>query len=159
MNSDNQNFNHDFNKDAKKIVDSSADRANQMADSSADKANQMVSNAADKVDHMIGATKDVAANAEKSIQSGLDQIRNTVPANLSKAAHQAEDLARAGIEKARAAGQSMASQASHMRDQTTSYVREEPTKALLMAVAAGAFATLLIGWATRGNGNGHSRHH
>ena len=144
MNNENQNFAKD---------------SQQMLDRGVDKANQMASNAADKVDHMIGATKTAAADAEKSIQAGLDQIREAVPANLSRAAHQAEDLARAGIEKARAAGQSMANQASHMRDQTTSYVREEPTKALLMAVAAGAFATLLIGWATRGSGNSHSRHH
>ena len=142
MNNDIQNFNKD---------------ANQMADRGADKANQMVSNAADKADHAIGATKEAAADAQRALQGGLDQLRSTVPANLSKAAHQAEDLARAGIEKARAAGHSVVSQASHMRDQTTSYVREEPTKALLMAVAAGAFATLLIGWATRGNS--HSRHH
>ena len=137
----------DFSKDAKEMVDRGADKANQMA-----------FNAADKADHMIGATKEAVSDAEKSIQGGLNQIRDTVPASLSRAAHQAEDLARAGIEKARAAGQSVVSQASHMRDQTASYVREEPTKALLMAVAAGAFATLLIGWATRGNGNGHSRH-
>ena len=142
MNNDNQNFNKDFN---------------QMANRDAEKANQMVSTAADKADHAIGATKDAAADAQKAIQGGLDQFRDTVPASLSKAAHQAEDLARAGIEKARVAGQTMVSQASQIRDQTTSYVREEPTKALLMAVAAGAFATLLIGWATRGNS--HSRHH
>lgn len=142
MNNDNQNF----NKDAK-----------QMMDLGANNANQMPSTAADKADHAIGAIKDAAADAERSIQGGLDHLRDTVPANLSKAAHQAEDMARAGIEKARAAGQSMVSQASQIRDQTTSYVREEPTKALLMAVAAGAFATLLIGWATRGNS--HSRHH
>lgn len=153
MNNENQNF----NKDANQTMDLGANKANQMADRGADKANQMAFNAADKADHAIGATKDAAAAAEKSIQGGLDHLRETVPANLSKAAHQAEDMARAGIEKARAAGQTMISQASQMRDQTTSYVREEPTKALLMAVAAGAFATLLIGWATRGNG--HSRHH
>jgi ElaB/YqjD/DUF883 family membrane-anchored ribosome-binding protein len=141
MNNDLQNFAKD---------------SQQMADRGADKVNQMASNAADKADQMISATKNAAADAEKSIQGGLDQIRDAVPATLSRAAHQVEDLARTGIDKARAAGQSMASQASHMRDQTTSYVREEPTKALLMAVAAGAFATLLIGWATRGNG--HSRH-
>lgn len=153
MNNDNQNF----NKDVKPMMDLGANKANQMTDHGADKVNQMAFNAADKADHAIGATKDAAAAAERSIQSGLDHLRDTVPANLSKAAHQAEDLARAGIEKARAAGQSVISQASQMRDQTTSYVREEPTKALLMAVAAGAFATLLIGWATRGNS--HSRHH
>ncbi len=141
MNNDTQNFAKD---------------TQQMVDRGADKANQMASQLADKADQMIGATKDAAAHAEQSIQGGLNQIREAVPATLSRAAHQAEDLARAGIDKARAAGQSMSSQASHMREQTVSYVREEPTKALLMAVAAGAFATLLIGWATRGNG--HSRH-
>ena len=112
---------------------------------------QLASKATDKADHMIDATKNAAADAEQSIQGGLNQIREAVPATLSRATHQAEDLARAGINKARAAGQSVANQASQVREQTASYVREEPTKALLMAVAAGAFATLLIGWATRGN--------
>jgi ElaB/YqjD/DUF883 family membrane-anchored ribosome-binding protein len=141
MNNDTQNFAKD---------------TQQMVDRNSEKANQMVAKAADKADQMIDATKEAASNAEHSIQGGLNQIREAVPAGLSRAAHQAEDLARAGINKARAAGQSVAGQASHMREQTVSYVREEPTKALLMAVAAGAFATLLIGWATRGNG--HSRH-
>ena len=129
--------------------------SNQLIERGADKAQQMVSKVAGKADQAISATQDGVANAEKSIQGGLNQIREAVPATLSRAATQAEDLARAGIDKARAAGQSVASQASQMRDQTVSYVREEPTKALLMAVAAGAFATLLIGWATRGNGNGN----
>jgi ElaB/YqjD/DUF883 family membrane-anchored ribosome-binding protein len=130
--------------------------SHQMVDSGADKAHDMVSKAANKADQAIHATQERAAQAEKSVQDGLKQIGEAVPATLSRAATQAEDMARAGIDRARAAGQSVAQQASHMRDQTVSYVREEPTKALLMAVAAGAFATLLIGWATRGNGN--SRH-
>lgn len=130
--------------------------SHEMVDQGADKAQRMVSNAADKADQAIDASKDTVANAEKSVQDGINQIREAVPASLSRVAHQAEDVARAGIDKARAAGHSVATQATHMREQTESYVREEPTKALLMAVAAGAFATLLIGWATRGNG--HSRH-
>ena len=130
--------------------------SHQMVDSGADKAHDMVSKAANKADEAISATQERAANAEQSVQAGLKQIGEAVPASLSRAATQAEDMARAGIDRARAAGQTMAQQATHMREQTVSYVREEPTKALLMAVAAGAFATLLIGWATRGNG--HSRH-
>ncbi len=128
----------------------------QALDNGADKAQQMAAKVADKAGQAIDATKAAASNAEQTIQGGLNQIREAVPATLSRAASQAEDLARAGIEKARAAGQSVASEASHLRERTVSYVHEEPTKALLMAVAAGAFATLLIGWATRGNG--HSRH-
>jgi ElaB/YqjD/DUF883 family membrane-anchored ribosome-binding protein len=141
-----------MNNDPQKL----AKDAQQMVDRGSEKANEMAYKAADKADQAIGATKDAAADAEQSIQGGLNQIRDAVPATLSRAAHQAEDMARAGIDKARSAGQSMAGQASQMREQTVSYVREEPTKALLMAVAAGAFATLLIGWATRGSG--HSRH-
>lgn len=122
----------------------------------ANDSHQLVSRVANKADQAIEATQETVGNAEKSIQNGLNEIRQAVPAHLSRAANQAEELARAGIDKARAAGQSVANSASQMREQTVSYVREEPTKALLMAVAAGAFATLLIGWATRGNG--HSRH-
>lgn len=128
----------------------------QMVDRGADQAHAIVSQVASKADEAISATQERAAQAEKSLQAGLKQVGEAVSATLSRAATQAEELARAGIDRARAAGQSMAQQATHLREQTVSYVREEPTKALLMAVAAGAFATLLIGWATRGNG--HSRH-
>lgn len=133
-----------------------ANDSHQMVERGADKVHQMVSQVASKADQAIVATQSGISDAEKSIQGGLNQIREAVPAGLTRAANQAEDLARAGIDKARAAGQSVVSGASQMRDQTVSFVRDEPTKALLMAVAAGAFATLLIGWATRGNG--HSRH-
>ena len=129
--------------------------SHQMVDRGAEKAHDMVSTAADKADQAISATQSRAADAENSIRDGLKQLGEAVPATLSRAATQAENMARAGIDRARAAGQSVAQQATHMREQTKSYVREEPTKAVLMAVAAGAFATLLIGWAMRGNGRSH----
>lgn len=130
--------------------------SHQTVDKGSDAAHDMVSNAADKANQAIHVGKEAAADAENTVGKAIHQLQESVPASLSRAATQAEDLARVGIEKARGVGQSVVSQASHMRDQSVSYVREEPTKALLMAVAAGAFATLLIGWATRGNG--HSRH-
>jgi len=130
--------------------------SHQAVERGTDAAHQMVSRAAGKADQAINAGKDAVANAEQSMDRAIDHYQEAVPASLSRAADQAENLARAGIEKARGVGQSVVSQASQMREQTVGYVREEPTKALLMAVAAGAFATLLIGWATRGNG--HSRH-
>jgi ElaB/YqjD/DUF883 family membrane-anchored ribosome-binding protein len=130
--------------------------SHQIVDRGADKAHQMLNQAASKADLAIDATQNTAAEAEQSVKAGLKQIREAVPATLSRAANQTEDLARAGIDRARAAGKSVANQASHMRDQTVNYVREEPTKALLMAAAAGAVATLLVGWATRRNA--HARH-
>lgn len=126
-----------------------ANDSQHMLDRGSDKAHHLVSKVANKADQAIDATQERVATAEKSIQNGLNEIREAVPVHLSRAANHAEELARAGIDKARAAGQSVANGAGHLRAQTVSYVREEPTKAILMAVTAGAVATLLIGWATR----------
>lgn len=128
-----------------------ANTSKEMIDEGVDTAHNVVAKTASAAQEAIDTTKRYAAETEKTIHGGLNQIREAVPATLSRAAHQAEDLARSGIEKARAAGNSVKEQAQRAGDSTVSYVREEPTKALLMAVAAGAFATLLIGWATRSN--------
>ena len=126
-----------------------ANATNDMIDEGAATAHNVVSKTAEAAQEAIANTKRVAAETEKTIQGGLNQIREAVPATLSRAAQQAEDLARTGIDKARAAGNTVKEQAQRAGDSTVNYVRDEPTKALLMAVAAGAFATLLIGWATR----------
>lgn len=102
-----------------------------------------------QADQLIVGTQRAAAEAEASIQQGLRQVREAVPAHLARATHRAEDLARAGIDKARAAGSAVASKAQHLGECTTDYVREKPAKALLMAAAAGAATTLLVGWALR----------
>lgn len=123
-----------------------------LVDASADKAHQAVSKAADKADQAIASSTSNLAAAEKSVSEGIHQIREAVPATLYRAAREAEDMAHAGIDKARIAGESMTQQANELRDKTVDYTREEPIRALLMAATAGAFATLLIGWASRNNG-------
>lgn len=122
-------------------------------DASAEKAHQAVANAADKADQAIASVSSNAAAAEKSVRDGIHQIREAVPATLARATRDAEGMAHAGIDKARAAGESVSQQAHELRDQTVDYTRAQPVKALLMAAAAGAFATLLIGWASRGPGD------
>lgn len=125
------------------------DTLTQLAKDGADAAHNVAAQTADKADEVLAQSQRVAAKTEKTIQAGLSQLREAVPATLARATTQAEDMARAGIEKARAAGASVAEQANRVGDKTVNYVRDEPTKALLIAVAAGAAATLLIGWATR----------
>lgn len=125
--------------------------AQNLADTSAEKAHQSVSRLAEKADHAIAAVDGSAAAAEKTVKEGIHQIREAVPATLSRAAREAETMAHTGIDKARAVGESVFHQAHELRDHTVEYTREEPVKALLMAAAFGAFATLLIGWASRGN--------
>ena len=126
--------------------------AHDLADQGADAAHSAVDQAADTANHLINKTQNAASSGEKTIKDGLDTLREAVPATLARASTQAEDLARAGVHKARAAGAQVAEQAHHVGDSTVSYVRQEPVKALLMAAAAGAAATVLIGWATRDRG-------
>jgi len=126
-----------------------ADAADEMIERGANATNDVIAKSSAKAGDLLADTQRATVEAEKTIQAGLHQLREAVPATLSRAATQAEDLARAGIEKARAAGDSVRQQAQRAGEHTVSYVREEPAKALLMAMAAGAVVTLLIGWATR----------
>ncbi|AOW12690.1 hypothetical protein LPB72_16875 [Hydrogenophaga crassostreae] len=121
----------------------------EMVDNGAELAEKTVAKTAAKADNAIDSAQHAVADAEKSIQAGLRQVKEAVPVTLSRAAIQAEELARSGIDKARAAGSTVAVKANKASEQTADYVRREPTKALLMAAAAGAAATLLVGWATR----------
>ena len=114
-----------------------------------DKGHELVEKAAAQAEQAISTSQHAVADAEKTIQAGLRQVKEAVPITLSRAATQAEELARSGIDKARAAGSRVAVKANQAGEQTADYVRSEPTKALLMAAAAGAAATLLVTWATR----------
>lgn len=120
-----------------------------MADSGARVAEVAVARAVGKADDLMNDAQRATAETEKAVQAGIHHLRDTIPATISRAATSAEELARAGIEKARAARAAVADKAHQLNDQTASYVRREPTKALLIAMAAGAAATLAITWATR----------
>lgn len=122
--------------------------AHEATEAGAQAAHNLVSRAANKADEVVNATQRATADTEKTVRDGLNTLREAVPATLSRAATQAEELARTGIDKARSAGNQVAARAHDLNDSTMSYVREEPTKALLMAMAAGAAVTLLISWAT-----------
>ena len=129
--------------------------AQDMLDTGAGAAEVAVARAVGKADHLVNEAQRVTAETEKNLQAGVHHLREAIPATIARAAHSAEDLARAGIEKARAARAALAEKAHELNDQTTSYVRREPTKAILIAMAAGAAATLVIGWATRSRSNRH----
>ena len=123
--------------------------ADKMIDHGADAAHNAVAKSADKADELIASAQGSTAAAEEAVQAGVHQLREVVPATLSRTKHKAEDLARAGLEKAKAAGSSIKQQAHNAGESTLGYVREEPTKALVIAAMAGAALTLLIGWGAR----------
>jgi len=132
-----------------------ANAAQDMVDSGASVAEVAVSRAVGKADDLLIEAQRVTPETEKNAKEGVHQLRGAIPATIARAATSAEELARARIEKTPAARAAVADKAYLLHEQTTSYVRREPTKALLIAMAAGAAATLAIGWATR---NRTSRH-
>lgn len=129
--------------------------AQDMVDTGARVAEVAASRAVGKADDLLNEAQRATAETEKAVQAGIHQLRDAIPATISRAATSAEELARAGIEKARAARAAVADKAHQLNDQTASYVRREPTKALLIAMAAGAAVTLAIGWATRNRSSHH----
>ncbi len=118
-----------------------------MIDQGEQVAHNVIARTAHQADELIAGAQQVAAEADR----GLDQLREDTHGthgSLTRVAERAEDMARTGIEKARLAGSAVADKASEVGTQTTRYVRREPAKALLMAAAAGAAATLVVSWAT-----------
>jgi len=92
---------------------------------------------------------DLADHAGAAAHDRLQEMSEAVPSALSRAAAQAEDLARRGIARARATGSQVREQYHVASDRTTAYIRDEPFKALLIAMAAGAATALVASWATR----------
>ena len=135
---------------AKTTVDNTRD----MIDQGEQIAHQVIARTASQADEMIAGARQVADDAD----TGLDHLRQGAQGGLTRVAERAEDMARTGIEKARMAGSAVASKASEVSTQTTRYVRREPAKALLMAAAAGAAATLVVSWATRRRADTSAHH-
>lgn len=133
-----------------------ADGVDDMVERGAHATRDVVEKSTARAGALAAQTQRAADNAEKTIQAGLQQLGEAVPATLSRAATQAEALARTGIEKARSAGDTVRQRAQRAGESTVSYVREEPAKALLMAIVAGAAFAIVIGWATRSR---HERRH
>ena len=68
---------------------------------------------------------------------------------LQRAADQAADLARRGVDAVNEGAQAVRRQAAHASDSTRHYIRDEPMKAVLIAAATGAALMALVSLLTR----------
>jgi ElaB/YqjD/DUF883 family membrane-anchored ribosome-binding protein len=102
--------------------------------------------AAARADEALLSTKRMAENTARSVQASLDGLRDTVPGAISRAAAEADDLTRRGIERARSAASQVREQAVHAGDITVDRIKADPVKAVLIAAAAGAAAALIVQW-------------
>lgn len=112
-------------------------------------ANDLADQAASKADLALKSTRRVANDALDSMESGVDSLRETVPAAFSRAAAQVEEITRRGLDRAKEASMGMRDQVYKAGDRTVGYIKDEPVKAVLVAAATGAAVALLVGWAMR----------
>lgn len=116
-------------------------------------ATQVADHLADKADQAIGATRRQTTHALDNLESGVEHLRTQAPSAFSRAAAQMEELTRRGVERARDAGNQVRDQAHRASDRAVGYVRDEPVKSVLIAVAAGAAVAMLAGWFARSRSN------
>ena len=93
------------------------------------------------VNHALNNVSQAANSAGQAIENTFDSV---LPA-LQQAADQLSHLARQGMDSLRAGSSEISEEARRARQLTTTYIRNEPLKSVLMAVAIGAAAMALYG--------------
>lgn len=97
----------------------------------------------------IASTQKLANEALDALHTGVQDLRDAAPTALSRAAAQVEELTRRGVDRARDAGTQVRDQVSRGGEKTASLIRDEPMKAVLIAVATGALVASVVGWLSR----------
>lgn len=117
-------------------------RIDQFAENSADRA-------ASSAEQAINSTRRAANGALDTLHDTVETLREEVPGAISRAAAQADQVARRGIDKARQATAEVRERVQVAGDYTVGYIKDEPVKSVLMAAAAGALLAALIGLVAR----------
>ena len=84
-----------------------------------------------------------------SLSNSVDEMRQSVPSALRRAADEANALSHRAMDSARHAREVARDSAERMGRQTRGYIRDEPVKSVLLAVAAGAVLVGLVSFFSR----------
>jgi ElaB/YqjD/DUF883 family membrane-anchored ribosome-binding protein len=113
-------------------------------------AESLADQAAGKSKDALEAARRTADGTLDALHNKIDALHDLIPGALGRAGARADDLARRGIERARQAGSELRERAEYAGDRTVAYVKDEPVKSILLAVAAGAALAALFGVLMRG---------
>lgn len=105
--------------------------------------------AARSADKAIRETQSAANSAMDKLVGGAQDLRDRVAPVLDRAADTSSEYAHRGLDAVREGGRQLRDSARRASDGTLTYVREEPMKSLLIAVAVGAVVALLMGRRSR----------
>ena len=107
-------------------------------------AQSTVDTTADKLQGGIKNAQHAANAAGSALSSKVDGLRSSAAPAIQKAAGQVEDMAKQGMEAGARVAHQARDYASQTSDSIVEFTKENPVKALLMAVAGGALLVTLI---------------
>ncbi|HEX6703558.1 MAG TPA: hypothetical protein VF169_02255 [Albitalea sp.] len=101
-------------------------------------ANNLADDAAQGADGAIRTTQRVANEALSTLSDKVEEARDRAAPVVSRVAAKAEELARRSADAVRDTSQQVKERAYRASDLTVGYIKDEPVKSILIAVAAGA---------------------
>ncbi len=104
---------------------------------------------ADGATEAIRATKETANEAFDRLSDKVDDVRDQATPILSRLSAQAEAAARRSADAVRETSQQLREKALRATDDTVSYIKDEPVKAVLIAAATGAALMALLSLVSR----------
>lgn len=119
----------------------------------ADTASRVLDKAAQSADQAIRSTQDSANKALDSAVDAVEELRQDAAPFLNRAAEKASAIAHRGVDAVLESSQQIRDRARQAGDVTVGYIKDEPVKSVLIAVAAGAATALLLSWLSRSRGS------
>lgn len=110
--------------------------------------------AAHSADVAIKSTQRVANEALDGLAGSVQNARSQVGPMLDRATEQASALAHRGLDAVRNGSQQLREKAVHATDTTSTYIRNDPIKAVLIAAATGAALMALVSLLSRSRDRG-----
>ena len=107
-------------------------------------AQSTVDKTADKLQGGLKNAQQAANAAGSAISNKVDGLRSSAVPAIQKAAGQVEDMAKQGMDAGAQVAQQARDYASRASDSIVEFTKENPVKALLIAVAGGALLATLI---------------
>jgi len=117
--------------------------------STTDTSPSLVQQASESADHAILASQQAANDALKSLTNAMQDLRHQATPLMDHASDQVSAMARHGMDSVRETAHQLRLKAERASEGTTSYIRHEPVKSVLIAAATGAALMALVSLVAR----------
>lgn len=111
--------------------------------------NGLADQAAKSADQAIRSTQRVANEALDGLAGSVQDLRQQAAPMLNRVSEQAGAMAQRGVDAVRDGSAHLREKALQAQDNTVSYIKDEPVKAMLIAAAAGAALMAMLSLMTR----------